>query len=301
MRRTGRRGNARPKKRTGAQPKPPPVVPPPMNQPSSRAAAALRSAPAAALLLLAMPAAAQNEPPRAGEDWIVTIGAGPQFYSRYPGADSMKLAPWPIVDIRREGQPIGFEAADEGAGFTLLRSGDFSMGPSLQFVDRRRDRDVGVPIGNVGRAFELGGFAQYFVGDSIRIRGEARKAVSGHDGFVGDIGVDFIQGNPERLQFSIGPRVRLGDGDYMGTYFGVTPAQAARTGLPVYDPGGGVHSLGATGGVTYRFNPTWSLHSYARYDRLVGDAADSPLVRAYGARDQFGVGVGIGYSFRVPG
>lgn len=282
------------------QPKPFEGVAAQMTQPPRPVARAAAALAAGVLALSVTHAQAQNEPPRGGEDWIVTLGGGPQFYSRYPGADSVKLGPWPVFDLRRDGQPIGFEAADEGAGFTLLRAGNASFGPSVNFVDRRRDRDVGVPIGNVGRSIEIGGFAQLFLGESVRLRGEARKAVSGHDGFVGDIGADFIVGDPERLQYSIGPRLRLGDGDYMRTYFGVTPAQAARTGLPVYAPSGGVHAVGATGGLTYRFDETWSVHSYARYDRLVGDAADSPLVRLYGSRNQFGAGIGIGYSFRVP-
>lgn len=249
--------------------------------------------------LAASPVLAQNEPPRPGEDWIVTIGGGPEIHSAYPGARKTKLSPWLVFDLRREGRPIGFEAADEGAGTALLRAGDASFGPTLQFVDRRRNSDVGIPIDNVGRAFEIGGFAQIFLGESLRLRGEARKAISGHKGFVGDIGADFIVGDPARLQYSIGPRIRLGDGNYMRTYFGVTPNQAARTGLAVYRPSGGVHSLGLTGGLTYRFDQTWSVHSYGRYDRLIGDAAASPLVRAFGSRNQFGAGVGLGYSFRI--
>ena len=71
------------------------------------------------------------------------------------------------------------------------------------------------------------------------------------------------------------------------------------TGLPAYNPGGGVHSLGAEAGLTYRLGRRWGLFGYAGYDRLIGDAADSPIVRAFGSRDQFSGGLGLFYEFDV--
>ena len=100
---------------------------------------------------------------------------------------------------------------------------------------------------------------------------------------------------------SIGPRARWSDDRYQRAYFGVTPAVAAATGLPAYDPGGGFHAIGAVAGLTYQFDRNWGLYGYAGYDRLIGDAADSPIVRAFGSRDQFSAGIGLSYSFDVSG
>ena len=38
------------------------------------------------------------------------------------------------------------------------------------------------------------------------------------------------------------------------------------------------------------------LHIRGGYDRLVGDAADSPIAEA-GSKDQFSIGVGVSYRF----
>jgi outer membrane protein len=45
------------------------------------------------------------------------------------------------------------------------------------------------------------------------------------------------------------------------------------------------------------FNPQWEVHSYVEYERLLGDAANSPLVTARGSPNQTTVGIGASYSF----
>jgi outer membrane protein len=39
--------------------------------------------------------------------------------------------------------------------------------------------------------------------------------------------------------------------------------------------------------------------AYAKYDRLSGDAADSPVVRELGSRSQLSGGLGITYTFNL--
>ena len=71
------------------------------------------------------------------------------------------------------------------------------------------------------------------------------------------------------------------------------------SGLPVYRPGGGIHAVAAASGLSYQFNPRFGLFGYARYERLVGDAAKSPIVRDLGSRNQLSGGLGLSYTFNV--
>jgi outer membrane protein len=42
------------------------------------------------------------------------------------------------------------------------------------------------------------------------------------------------------------------------------------------------------------------MFGYARYERLVGDADDSPIVRSkFGSRNQLSGGLGVTYTFRM--
>jgi MipA family protein len=67
--------------------------------------------------------------------------------------------------------------------------------------------------------------------------------------------------------------------------------------LPVYTPRGGIYGVAATGGLSVQLDSRWGLFGYARYERLVGDAARSPIVRQFGSRDQLSGGIGLSYVF----
>ena len=41
------------------------------------------------------------------------------------------------------------------------------------------------------------------------------------------------------------------------------------------------------------------MFGFARYERLVGDAAKSPIVREFGSRNQLSAGIGLSYTFTV--
>lgn len=243
---------------------------------------------------LAVPAHAQG-----GKDRILTLGAGPQTAPHFIGADENGIGFLPVINLRRLGEPVGLETPDEGAGTGLLGSSSlFDFGPSVQILNKRSAEHLSVPIGEVGTSVELGGFVEVRPAPWVRLRAEARKAVSGHDGFNGDVMLDFMHRTPSSL-FSIGPRVRIADERFHEAFFGVNGPQAVATGLPVYAPGGGVHSVGAVATVTHQFDESWGMYGYAGYDRLVGEAADSPFIQAFGSRDQFSAGIALTYSFRV--
>jgi MipA family protein len=257
---------------------------------------------AAALLTLSgVSAAAQDDDdgePEGG--YIVTVGVGAQTYPEFPGAEDMGVFPFPIVGIRRAGRPVPLEAPDEGFGFGVLgENSPVNIGPAINFQRRRRAEDVGAAVDNVGFTVEAGGFVEAMLGENFRLRGEVRKGIGGHEGLVADLGADlFARGRGDTV-FSIGPRIRWADNDYMDAYYGITPVVAGRTGLPVFDARSGIHAVGGAAGLRLDVGSGFAVHGYARYDRLMNDAADSPIVAQLGSRDQFSGGVGLSYSFRV--
>lgn len=258
---------------------------------------------AALLTLCAAPAAAQDDDSADDGGWIVTVGAGAQAYPKFPGADDLGIYPMPIVGLRRAGRPVPLEAPDEGFGFGLLgEDSPINIGPAVNFQRKRRQQDVGLAVENVGWTVEAGGFVEAFLGENFRIRGEARQGINGHRGLVGDLGADlFARSGGGNTVFSIGPRLRWGDNDYMDAYFGVSPEVSIQTPLATYNPGSGIYAVGGTAGLRLDIGGGFAIHGYGRYDRLVGDAADSPIVTQVGSRNQWGGGLGLSYSFRVGG
>jgi outer membrane protein len=120
---------------------------------------------------------------------------------------------------------------------------------------------------------------------------------------VGDAGADFVVRGGDRTIFSIGPRVRWADDNYMNAYFGISPGASSATGIPVYTADSGVYAYGAVAGLRHQFGSDgqWGVHSYARYDRLTGDAENSPIVTQFGSANQYSAGIGLSYTFRVGG
>jgi MipA family protein len=91
--------------------------------------------------------------------------------------------------------------------------------------------------------------------------------------------------------------VTFADDRYQQAYFGVNARESAATGLPIYEPRGGLYAVAATAGALYQFTPRWGVTGYARYARIVEDAADSPVVEAFGSPNQFSAGLALTYTF----
>ncbi|OYW46887.1 MAG: hypothetical protein B7Z08_01635 [Sphingomonadales bacterium 32-68-7] len=240
----------------------------------------------------AMPAAAQEQAPYR---YRVTVGA--QLEPAYPGAADVSVKPLADFDRTRGDTPFEFEAADDGFGVTVFRSGSFEIGPSAAFASGRKPEDVGAPLPEVDLTVELGAFAQVWLGRRLRLHGEVRRGVNGHEGWVGVAGADAVWRDRDAWLFAIGPRVTWADDNHHDAYFSVTPASATATGLPAYDAGSGLQAYGATASAEFQLTRRWGLSAYGKYDRLTGDAADSPIVATYGAADQLSGGLGLSYSF----
>ncbi len=80
----------------------------------------------------------------------------------------------------------------------------------------------------------------------------------------------------------------------MASFFSVSKRQSGKSGLPSYDADAGIKSAGPQLVLLYRMNRDWGLELLAAYDRLTGDAEDSPIVKD---RDQFRAGLGVSYRF----
>jgi outer membrane scaffolding protein for murein synthesis (MipA/OmpV family) len=268
----------------------------------TRKALAVAAAAFASLSGWTVPAAAQEADSARSEEAgkeprRVRVGVGAQFVPSYPGADQLSLRPLVDLSFARGDKPFAFEAPDESFGFALLKGGGFAAGPVANFEGSRKPKDVGAAVDKVDFTFEAGAFVQYAISESFRIRAEGSKGLGGHDAWTGQIGADFIARDADRYLFSIGPRATVSDGRYHRAYFGVTLAESVRTGLATFRPDGGLQAVGGTASFLTEIGGGWGLYSYAKYDRLVGDAADSPVVRGFGSRDQFSGGLALTYTF----
>ncbi len=223
--------------------------------------------------LVTLPAPAFELPvlPPVSGTWTVMVGVGGEYKPDFEGANRSMLSPVPIFSIRRAGSAEQFRGPRDGASIALIDFGDLRAGPVGKFVASRKANNFTElnGLGDIGATVELGGFLEYFPVDWFRTRVETRQGFGGHHGVVADFSADAIVPIIQGVTFSAG------------------------------NAKGGAHSVGAGAQLSYRVNPQWEVHSYVEYQRLLGDAAASPLVTLRGSANQTTVGIGASYSFDV--
>ncbi|GGD96664.1 hypothetical protein GCM10011390_14320 [Aureimonas endophytica] len=263
-----------------------------------------RSVPSLSLLglLLAGPALAADlgEAPApekpAGTDIVIELGLGGKLVPEYEGAKDYEVVPYPIVSLDYLSIPglITFGSIDP-------QRGGFSIGPSFGYTGKRDSNDYADLSGlrDVDPTYEAGLKLSY-EWDFAEIYGEARYAFGGADGFVGDLGANLVARPTQELQFKLGPTLTFASSDYMETYFGVSAAESIATGgrLAAYEPDGGFKTAGVAASARYEFRPTWFLNAEASWNRFIGDAQDSPIVKT-GSEDQYTVGLGLSKRFSL--
>jgi outer membrane protein len=232
-------------------------------------------------------------------DTRVRVGLGAQLRPEFVGADHSEIGPLWDIDIARGTNEFAFEAPDYSFGIPVISSGGFSFGPAANIATKRKESDVGAPVGKVKTTIEAGAFTNYEVSKSFYLHAEVLKGLGGHKGVVGTVGADYVWRDGDKYVVSVGPRLLLSDSRYQRAYFGVTPEAALASGLPVYRPSGGIHGVALASGVSVQFNPRWGLFGYGRAERLVGDARKSPIVREFGSRNQLSGGLGLNYTFTM--
>jgi outer membrane protein len=232
--------------------------------------------------------------------WTLAIGANFNGQPTFEGSKSDKLTALPIFSLGPAGGSTErFRPPLDSASIALFDYEGFSAGLAGNTKSARTAAKYTELNGldDVKTAFELGGFVQYFPTDWFRLRTEFRRGFGGHTGVVADFSADVLVPVWSRLTVSGGPRFTLASTQATAPYFSVDSAQSAASGLPIFDAKGGAHSAGAGTQVRYQVTPAWEAHAYLEYDRLLGDAAASPLVEQKGSPNQVTFGLGASYSF----
>jgi len=247
----------------------------------------------AVLALMPVPAEAQDDDEGARE---TRVTLGPRLMPSFPGAEGVRLRPYVDLSHTRGDQPFPFKAPDENPNWAVYHRGGLAFGPMLGFVGKRSRNDVG-GLDAVGLTIEAGGFARYWLGPHFRLSAEARQGINGHRALIGVLGADYVVRDRDRWLWSLGPRLTVASGRYAKAYFGVTPREAAATGVAAYSPDGGLSAAGMVVGARRQLSRRWGVLGYAKYERLLGDAADSPVVGRFGSRNQWSGGLAVSYVF----
>ena len=209
----------------------------------------------------------------------------------------------PSVSIRRANEPATFSAPDDNIDYALFGSPWFKVGPVASLRSERSDRSEAQLLGldRIPWTIEAGVFGELWpIENLLRTRVEVLHGLREHAGTVANFSVDLVKMTGPYI-VSGGPRVSIADYDFMQLHFGVTPAAALRNGLvQPFEASAGFKSVGYNLSISYEWSQAWKSTAWQSYDRLVEDAARSPITSKLGSSNQFSLGLATQYSFGVP-
>ncbi len=258
--------------------------------------------------LAAITPALADEPKRANDkpsDWAFKLGAGLMVGPTYEGSKHYEAKPLPMAEVSwRNAISLG---PKDGLKVVVRPLGDkgFSVSGGVSYWGGRKegvDKDHDDALRGLGN---LSGNAVGRLGFDYRY-----KAVTADLNMARDIGGDrdgttiTLKGGYRIYQdkaFRVNAEISTtwADDNYMESLFGITGEQARRSPkhYSVYDAKAGIKD--AKIGLNAGYAVTSSIELFARteFGRLMGDAADSPIVKNQGSENQMSGGLGLVYHF----
>ncbi len=231
-------------------------------------------------------------------------GAAPDYF----GSDEYQFVPLPYFSFKHQG--FGVSSSQLGVEADVIPFLGFDGGPIVRYnMGRENVKDNVVDLlPEVDGTIEVGAYlaggiplsdASAGAPTILTARIEATKGVSGgHDGslFSGSLGL--IAPLTDDLTLITSVSATYMSASYANSFFDISAASAAASGLTAFNADAGFRDVGV--GLTANYSLTENLGVFAlgRYTHIVGDAADSPIVKVRGSANQFLVGAGLTYTFR---
>ncbi len=246
----------------------------------------------------------------------LTFGLGGGIAPEYEGSDDYGFQPGGVVQGRVDG--FDFQVRGTNIYVDLIRDAPGSKfnliaGPVAQVrLDRTSLKDIKDPrvalLGDRKTAVELGGYI------GIAKRGVlippasltfdltfVHDVAGAHKSFIVTPGIALSSPVSQRTFARLGVSADYVGKGYGRTYFDVSTSTAPGS-LPAYATrGSGFKSMGTTLLLTHDLGGDnrkgWGLFALGGYKRLLGQYAQSPIVRDAGNADQFLAVAGVAYSF----
>jgi outer membrane protein len=154
-------------------------------------------------------------------------------------------------------------------------------------VDRMRKVDTSVMVG-IFWGIEIDGWTAEI---------EAQQDAVGGNGSLFTLKAGYKMPISSQVMVEFSLFTAYADGDYMNAYFSVDRGDSKRSGLDRYDADSGFKDVGFWLTGRYNFYGYWNVLAVGNYSRLIGDAADSPIVDDQGDPNQFLLGLMLSYDF----
>jgi len=230
------------------------------------------------------------------------VGAVPD----YVGSDDYTVGIAPAGKVHWDPSERYIRLIASELSVNIIDSKNWSLGPLANYRFGRKNVDDSVvdKMEDIDGTVELGVFGGWtWIGPDdprqrLNVSLQFQHDVGGvHDGYLVTPSVRYWHPVTRPLTLSIGASTTYGSKNYMSTYFDVTPSDSARSGLSTFSASSGIRDVRIAPMAIYSLSQQWHLAGGLIYSRLVGDAADSPIVSDRGSENQLFGGFGVVYAW----
>jgi outer membrane protein len=198
---------------------------------------------------------------------------------KYPGSSGTRGFVLPIGAIVY--QERYFASALDGIGLYLYQDNYWKIGTALTLdVDRRHASDSPrtAGLGNIPESVRADVFASFDSRFATAHVSLGQDVSGSRTGLLGEAKVAAKWSPVDRLSLDFGPGATWGNARYMQTWFGISSAQSATTGVAEHTMDGGLASVYVRLGASLRLDTRWRIDAGIERTRLAHAAADSPVV-----------------------
>ena len=212
---------------------------------------------------------------------------------RYQGSDEQKTSVVPGIFLQASNGL--FADPFNGVGYVFEPAGSLVYGMRANLETGRSVEDALPGFDKIKSRLNPGVFANYAVNEQLTLKSALRMGLGdAGDGSLLNLGATYKLYNANFVSVNLNTSVKFGSSSYMQSYFGVSPTQSAASGLAAYQPAAGLAmaQVGLTAG--FPISREIYIFSSASVQRLLGDAANSPIMKK---KTQPAAFVGAVYSF----
>lgn len=240
------------------------------------------------------PAAKPDSAESSEDDWRITAGLGGGIAPEYRGADSYKAIPVPYLSVKKG---RFFVDVLKGIGWNVIQTGHWTLAPTISYAEGRDNEGAISDFDDVNGSAMAGVLLNWQSGHWELDSDLATPVTGDLDGWRLRGYVRYRARITERLSYAVGPGATWADSDWNEALYGVSAADAARSGLDAYRADDSHFRTSLNGRISYYLTRKLNVSLIARYSRLYGDAADSPIVKDVGDANQLFGSVLATYKF----
>lgn len=181
---------------------------------------------------------------------------------------------------------FGRDGAGPGASTQLIERDKWRLGVSLRVDSGRDSGDARTTQGlpDVKRTLRARIYVNYSLTPDWNLGASLSQDVLGRrGGLTGSVDLGWRFYRSEDTEWTTGLGVSAADAQNLRSYFGVPASAVAQSGKPAYEPGAGLRDVHFGVGFKHALSKHWFLFGGAGTSRLLGPAADSPLVQKTGS------------------